>query len=420
MKKFSLIVGAVLAVVALFAETAVSVKADRDTALYQAGELVFFGIGVVDGDKTLPDIEFEYALNYDGKWEKGKLVSGKQQPYVLGLGPKVPGFVLCRVKATVDGKTIEQLGGAGYDVKNIRLSGSEPADFDAFWQKAKDELKSVPMNPVLTEIPSAPEVKAYDVQLGCPGGRPVSGYLAIPVDKSKKYPIWLSYQGAGVRSSSRMDGRAKQGFLAMDINAHGIANGKDEAFYTALAQGELKGYSAFGVEDKDQYYFRGMFQRVLRSLEYMKSLPEWDGKNIVVAGGSQGGAQSLVAAALDPDVTVCVAWVPAMIDQFGQSNQRNGSWPYVLKMENGQYVNPKIAETVKYYDTGFFARRIKNAKCYLSTGFIDTTCPPVTVYAAFNEIPAPVKTIHNDIAWGHKTPPETYTDGANFAMGQLK
>jgi len=419
MKKFSLIAAAFFCAAALIAETAISVKADRDAALYQAGEPVSFTINVADGDKAVAGVEYEYLLNYDGKWDKNKQVS-TDQPFVITVKPSLPGFVRCNVKAKIDGKDVEQLGGAGYDVGNIRLSGSEPADFDAFWQKAKDELKSVPMAPVLTEIASSPEVKTYDVQLGCPGGKPVSGYLSIPVDKSKKYPIWLSYQGAGVRSSSRMDGRAKQGFIAMDINAHGIPNGKPDDFYTALAQGELKGYSAFGAEDKDQYYFRGMFQRVLRSLEYMKSLPEWDGKNIIVAGGSQGGAQSLVAAALDPDVTVCVAWVPAMNDQFGQSNQRNGSWPYVLKMEKGQYVNPKIVDTVKYYDAGFFARRIKNAKCYLSTGFIDTTCPPVTVYAAFNEIPAPVKTIHNDIAWGHRTPPETYADGAAFAVKQLK
>ena len=43
--------------------------------------------------------------------------------------------------------------------------------------------------------------------------------------------------------------------------------------------------------------------RVLRALEYLKTRPEWDGKNLGVNGGSQGALQATWGAALDPDVT---------------------------------------------------------------------------------------------------------------------
>ena len=52
----------------------------------------------------------------------------------------------------------------------------------------------------------------------------------------------------------------------------------------------------------------------MRSLDYVKSLPEWNGKVLIVKGGSQGGAQSIVAAALDNNVTMMIAEVPAMCD----------------------------------------------------------------------------------------------------------
>ena len=50
--------------------------------------------------------------------------------------------------------------------------------------------------------------------------------------------------GAGVRSSDLGSTVtwARDGFLALDINAHGLPNGKPDSFYSDLAKGELKDY----------------------------------------------------------------------------------------------------------------------------------------------------------------------------------
>ena len=72
-----------------------------------------------------------------------------------------------------------------------------------------------------------------------------------------------------------------------------------------------------------------MFQRACRALEYLKSRPEWDGRILIVSGGSQGGAQALAAAGLDPQVTCCVALVPALCDHHGLLAGRQPSWPYL-------------------------------------------------------------------------------------------
>jgi cephalosporin-C deacetylase-like acetyl esterase len=60
-----------------------------------------------------------------------------------------------------------------------------------------------------------------------------------------------------------------------------------------------------------------MFLRVIAALDILTDRPEWDGRTLITRGTSQGGAQSLAAAALDPRVTLSVAGVSAMCDLSG-------------------------------------------------------------------------------------------------------
>ena len=79
-------------------------------------------------------------------------------------------------------------------------------------------------------VSTAAGVAAFDLQADAVGA-PVSGYCARPEGaRPKSLPIILTVHGAGVRSSSLggTAGWAKRGFLALDINAHGIPNGKPE------------------------------------------------------------------------------------------------------------------------------------------------------------------------------------------------
>ena len=133
-----------------------------------------------------------------------------------------------------------------------------------------------------------------------------------------------------------------------------------------------------------------MYIRVMRALDYVKSLPEWDGKNLIVIGGSQGGAQAIVAAALDPQVTICIAGVPALSEHSGPlaKPQRQPGWPRLYKADaNGQPDNPAVCKAAAYFDNIYFAKRIKG-EAWFSTGFVDNVCVPTGVFAAFNNLPA--------------------------------
>jgi cephalosporin-C deacetylase-like acetyl esterase len=62
-----------------------------------------------------------------------------------------------------------------------------------------------------------------------------------------------------------------------------------------------------------------------------------------------------------------------------------------------------VVEAVRYYDCVNFAARAK-APGFFTVGFIDTTCPPTSVYTAYNALRTP-KEIFNDITSGHTNTP---------------
>jgi cephalosporin-C deacetylase-like acetyl esterase len=277
--------------------------------------------------------------------------------------------------------------GAAAGIDTLRQGAPEPKDFDAFWKSQRELLNKEPMKAVLTPFKSAAtearKVNVWDVQITVPGGfRGVSGYLSIPADaKPKSLPAIVYYHAAGVRSSyARVAPRA----ILFDVNAHGIPNGQSKEYYNKRRYSDLKNYPRIGQENRDTVYFRGMFLRMLRTLDYVKSRPEWDGKVLVVTGGSMGGGQSIAAAALDPQVTLVVAGVPAIGDHGGNLAPipRRPGWPQYYYAKTA---DSKVVKATSYYDNVFFARRVK-CEVYLTTGLIDRTCPPTSVWLYFKNL----------------------------------
>jgi cephalosporin-C deacetylase len=398
-----------LLLAALLAETGwaqstnyvLKVTPDRPDALYRRGETVTFAVRLELDQQPVDGAEVTWTVSKDGM---PPLINGKVK--LTGGVAKVtgklaePGFLQCRaVFQMASKKTLTALGGAAIDPLQIKPSLPVPEDFDAYWAEQKKKLAAVPVNGRLTPVKSpAQGVESFDLQADCIGA-PVSGYFARPAGAwAKSLPIILTVHGAGVRSSSlgAATGWAKQGFLAMDINAHGLPNGQPEKFYTDLGNGDLKDYRSRGRESRDTIYFKGMFLRLVRALDFLTAQPEWDGKIVVVHGSSQGGAQSLVAGGLDPRVTFVAAGVPAMCDHTGVVVGRINGWPKFLASEKP---DPGVLEAVRYYDAMNFVTRRK-VDAAVTVGFIDTTCPPSSVYAAYNNIGGK-KAMHFDIDAGH-------------------
>lgn len=397
-----------LAILPLTAAPVVTITSDRPDALYMENEKVTFTIAARDGTSDLDAATIDWTLSVDGH---KTLASGKGANVSGSLDR--PGFLLVTATYTAaDGKKITGYGAAGISPAAIPPSLPAPDDFDDFWAAQKKKLAGVPMTVTATPHPltnaSDAALEAADVSITCEeNGPPVSGYFAKPKNAAvKSLPAVLWVHGAGVRSASLPAalGGARDGFLSMDINAHGIPNGKPEAFYKALSEGELKTYRFDGNTDREKVYFRGMFVRLVRAIDFLTSRPEWDGKTVAVIGHSQGGLQALVAGGLDERVTFIGSGVPAGCDHTGMQVDRIAGWPKIVpRLADGSY-DPAAIEASRSIDAVNFAARCK-AEAIVSVGFIDRTCPPTSVYAAYNVLPGK-KTMLNYPAMGHASTDE--------------
>jgi cephalosporin-C deacetylase len=390
---------------------ALVVATERADALYQRGEDVAFVIRLEQNGSPVERGEIAWTLTKDGVEPRRSGKASLEQGRAIVRGKlDEPGFLQCSVTYLAGETKVTASAGAGVSPLDIKPSMPPPDDFVAFWEGKKKALAAVPMNPQTTPVKSPTEaVDVFDLQAESLGA-PVSGYFARPKHAQPgSLPAILTVHGAGVRSSvlTAASSWAKEGALALDINAHGLPNGKEKEFYDALVAGTLKDYRRAGRESRETVYFLGMFLRLVRAIDFLTAQPEWDGRTVVVSGSSQGGAQAIVAAGLDSRVTFFVAGVPAMCDHTGAVVGRIAGWPKFI--ETKEKPSPEVVTAVRYYDAVNFAARAK-APGYFTVGFIDTTCPPTSVFAAYNALQAK-KEIFHDITAGH-----TNTPAASAAM----
>ena len=132
--------------------------------------------------------------------------------------------------------------------------------------------------------------------------------------------------------------RAASGQLSMYCTWHGLPVGKDKQFYTDAGKSFV---STKGCEDKDTWVFRNVALRVLRALAYIEQRPEWDGKNLAVMGGSLGGFEATVAAALDKRVTLAIISVPCFCEFDAPKSNRFRSIPF--QGGNAAKATPKVS-----------------------------------------------------------------------------
>jgi cephalosporin-C deacetylase len=266
-----------------------------------------------------------------------------------------------------------------------------PTDLESFWNKQKKDLRALPIQLISKPAPNTdPAYQCLDLEINCTSPKPVRGYFAMPTNAAKKsLPIVINFHSAGVSGDwckSKPEiairyARMGKGALVFDLNAHGMLNGQPQSYYDSLDKGELYRYAQIGITNKNESYFLGMYQRLLRTIDYLTSLPEWDGKRILVIGESQGGGQSLVAAGLDKRVTAAVVTVPAMCDWGGTLVGRKGSWPYLFENKLDRSV---LEANLPYFDAAHLLKG-STATIVAEIGLIDQTCPSSALYAALNQ-----------------------------------
>jgi len=364
-----------------------SVTPDNAQGVYQPGQTIRWEVQVKGADVS----EAAFVLKKGGLVElsKGKVsLSGGQGKIEAKLDE--PGWLLTEVSTkSASGKKITALGGALVSPEKIQPAVPRPADFDAFWEAKLKDLAAVAANTKLDVADSGnTSVDYFKITMDNIRGSHIRGQLARP-KQGDKLPAMLIVQWAGVYPLQKgwVTSRAAEGWLVLNINAHDLPIDEPQKFYSDQAAGPLKDYPAIGNDDRETSYFLRMYLSCFRAAQYLTERPDWDGRTLVVTGGSQGGLQSIVTAGLHPKITAVLACVPAGCDLNGPCAHRLAGWPMWYWKTQGKD-EAKVRRAAEYYDVVNFVSRIK-CPVLIGAGLIDTVCPPPGVFAAYNQLQGP-------------------------------
>ncbi len=365
------------------------------------------------GEKATVEVQFyKYGIPRDGvvEWEvgtdllpsdqKGKVTLKNGRAKIQMGSAKKPCFRDLRLKMTLDDKTYEHHVKVGFSADKIQPFTKEPGDFWSFWQKNLEEAKAFPLKYTKEFVKeySNDKVDCYRLKIELDRQRHAFyAYLLMPHGaKPGSCPVVLTPPGAGVKTIK--DGTARRfypegGFIRLAIEIHGMnPTLSDELFkeINAAFNNRDNGYLRQNLEDRDQYYMKHVYLGLPRCIDLLTSLPEWDGRNVFVQGGSQGGALALIATALDNRITGCAANHPALSDMAAGSEGLTSGYPHFTK-ESGAY-SEACMKTLSYYDVVNFARHIQTP-VYMTWGYNDNTCPPTTSYAVWNVLTGPKESL---------------------------
>jgi len=403
-----------------FATAYVKAELNRDfPSFFKCGEEIVFTYSF---ENVMGPIDPKRHLVYETVDRDGDVEQRKARTFVPEAGKTYtartsldkPGTVRFWVEVwdTVADKKIGRVDCHGRAVRVFKTafvepekmqSVPEPADYDAFWKRHRAELDAVPMNPKLELTQKRNDFQVYRLRLDCAGPAPVTGYLSVPT-KPGKYPAHLitdgyggPFKGTGAQSSCQ---GACADEIVIHINAHGYELGRDKQYYIDFMKNAIAhGYrlykpghkddceaSKVGNLDPDKCYFAGMTWRIMRALDYVKTRPEWNGKDLYATGVSQGGLQTIWAAGLDPQVSWASVQVPWSCEFGGRQtlNRIECRLPF--------------AETpaMRYYDPVNMAKRIRASFDIARAGLADYTSPPSGIQVLYNNLKGPKRVIWYD------------------------
>ena len=402
---------------------------DKNPLEYKSGEEIVFTIEPMSVEGEIK--EGDYILKWKRSDDYGNFESGEapftSAPFVYRTSLDKPGFVRLeayvadregrRVKRrfTGDANTPEGRkamndfekskkdvffdGGAGVDVEAL-ATAPEPEDFDAFWARQFARLDAVPVRDDRVELVSPnPAARLYAVRVDCAGLRPVTGYLSIPkaADGGAKFPCRLVTHGySGDNCVHSLSGWCPADEIVFNINAHGLklpAFGATAADTKALrweirSNGCTYAFDPAQNNDPETAYFNGMVLRVKRGLQYLKSLKEWNGRDLFANGGSQGGLQTIWAAGCGEGVTRADSSITWCCDMYMNDARLD-------KKASGDGWYIRCAKGMPYYDAANWAKRIPPAcrTCIPRAGLGDYCCPPMGLAKLWNNIPGENKSI---------------------------
>lgn len=348
---------------------------------------------VVTTDKKVDVVTLTDSLLIGAKAEKDFVLTTTQN-----LEPGIY-HAVCSVEA----KEVRAFNFA-IDPFEITSANDKPADFDAFWQAAKDQLAAIDMQAQLTEIPerSNDNCKVYLVEMNSVpdglSGDPVKirGYYCDPQD-GKKHPVILHFYGYDTQGYTGEVACPWGGQYAEFYLSHRgqYLNNRPAGTNLGVAEETVNIYGdwfRYNLGEKDSYYYRGAYMDVVQSVRFMATRETSDMTKLFAEGSSQGGALTYVAAALSDYPFTAIAANVAFMGDFADAKDIE-SLAYWEISDHYWVDGVAIEKSVRYlpyFDIKHMTPRISCA-VLASSGLADETCPARLNLVPFNNLATPVE-----------------------------
>ncbi|MFH8391898.1 acetylxylan esterase [Streptomyces sp. NPDC018036] len=276
------------------------------------------------------------------------------------------------------------------ELRSYRSASTEPEDFDSFWARTLKEARehdlAARFEPVGIPLKT---VTVHDVTFAGFGGHPIKGWLTVPAWADSPLPTVVEFigygGGRGLPHTHLLWASAGFAHFVMDTRGQASVWGGGETPDPVGSAPAFPGYMTRGIEDPETYYYRRLFTDAVRAVEAARSHPLVDAARVAALGGSQGGGITIAVGGLVPDLVAVAPDVPFLCD-FPRATTLTDRAPYreignYLKTHRGR--TARVQRTLSYFDGVHFAARGR-APALFSAALEDQTCPPSTVFAAFN------------------------------------
>lgn len=291
-----------------------------------------------------------------------------------------PGFYRCTAWAEKEGIKGEEVKfNIGYEPEKIVSPVDTLPGFAEFWKTTRAELDQVKpdFRMTLLKEKSGTVRDLYQVTMQSFGNVTIEGFYAVPKVPGK-YPVIISYMGYG-SDPWLPGGDYNPDFAEFVLSTRGQGIQK-----AANTYGD---WILHGLDSKENYYYRGAFMDLVRAIDFVFSRPEVDPEKIVAEGGSQGGAFTLAACALDHRIKAAAPTIPFLSDY--PDYFKIAPWPAsafvgYLK-EHPEKTWDEIYPLLSFFDVKNLAPMIR-CPILMAAGLQDDVCPPHTNFAAYNQI----------------------------------
>ena len=271
-----------------------------------------------------------------------------------------------------------------------RSKVTAPADFDSFWAQTLAETREHPLDARFDPFDAGlAAFDVFDVTFAGFGGHPVKGWYIAPRGVSGDGGCvvkFIGYNGGrGFPHEHLLWPASGRPVLVMDTRGQGSGWSRGDTADPVGSDPSQAGFMTRGIASPATYFYRRVYTDAVRAVEVARSRADIDPARIAVAGGSQGGGISLAVAGLVPTVKAVMADVPYLTD-FPRAIGLAQRDPYneVARFLSVHRDKVETAfSTLNYFDTINFVPQAR-AHGLISVALMDATCPPSTVYAAYN------------------------------------